>query len=351
MRHFDLTPLSPTFRTEVLKRLDNLAKPKGSLGRLEEIALQVCLIKETTLPRIQHPHHLLFSADHGIETEGVSKTPKCVTWQQTLNFQKQGTAIAFLCRQHGIELSVIDAGVDYDFPPDSGIIDCKIRKGTHNYLHEAAMSQTECQLAIERGAEQVDRVYAQGCDLISFGEMGVANTSSSALWAHLFTDHPLAKCVGAGSGLDDAGIQHKLTILQQALEKYPGTPAPLEVMSYFGGFEMVMAVGAMLRAAELRLPILIDGFIMTACLLAASQLHPTILEYAIYGHEGDEQGHALLLQYLRAKPILQLGMRLGEGTGALVAYPIVQSATLMMTEMHTWKGIDQESKNVIQKYF
>lgn len=351
MQTFHITPLSKSFREKVRQRLDNLAKPKGSLGRLEEIALQICLIKESIYPHIQHPHHLLFAADHGIVEEGVSKTPKCVTWQQTLNFHKHGTAIAYLCKQHHIELSVIDAGVDYDFPAQAGVIDCKIRKGTHNYLHQAAMTQEEFWLAIARGAEQVDRVYAEGCDLISFGEMGVANTSASAIWGHLFTEEPLAKCVGAGSGLDEEGIQHKLQILQQALNNYDGGRDPIKLMSYFGGFEMVMTVGAMLRAAELRLPILIDGFIMTACILAASQLHPSVLEYAIYGHLGDESGHALLLQHLGAKPILNLGMKLGEGTGAICAYPIVQSATLMMTEMHTWQGIDQESKNVIKKYF
>ncbi|MDN4754898.1 nicotinate-nucleotide--dimethylbenzimidazole phosphoribosyltransferase [Porphyromonadaceae bacterium W3.11] len=350
MKDFKIERLDDTFRKTLLQRLDDIAKPKGSLGRLEEIALKVGLIQKTLKPHLSNPHHILFSGDHGVEVEHISKSPREVTWQQTLNFMKFGTAIAYLCKQHGIKLEVVDSGVDYDFPKDSGIIDYKVRKGTSNYLHTAAMSHEEMELCIDRGAERVRKAHEDGCNVISFGEMGISNTSSSALWMHEFTGVPLSECIGAGSGLNSEELLHKLDVLQRAEDNYKGDHSPKDILSYFGGFEMVMTVGAMLQAAELKMVILIDGFIMTACILAASKLEPNVLEYAIFGHKGDEKGHSKMLDYLNVQPILDLGMKLGEGTGAVTAYPIVESAVLMMTEMHTWSGM-AESKNLIEKYF
>lgn len=346
MRQFKIQPLDQELREKVLQYIDNIAKPKGSLGRLEEVALQVALIQNNLHPRLHKPHHVLFSADHGIEREHVSKSPREVTWQQTLHFKGRGTSIDYLTRQHNIELVVVDSGVDYDIPADLGIVDRKIRKGTSNFLHEAAMTQEECQLCIDHGARQSEIAHNKGCNIISFGEMGIGNTSPSAIWMHKLTNISLCDCIGAGSGLSGDEMDHKHKVLTQAVANAPEDMEAEEVLRYFGGFEMVMTVGAMLRAAELRMTIVVDGFIMTSCMLMAAQFNPTVLEYAIFGHKGDEKGHAKLLNYLGAKPLLDLGMKLGEGTGAVTAYPIIQSAVLMMTEMSLFTV-----ESTIEKYF
>lgn len=330
----------------VLKdKIDNLTKPKGSLGTLEELALQIGWIQQSLSPTLTQPHNILFAADHGIVEEGVSKSPKEITWQQMLHFVEGGAGVNFLSNQHGFTLDLVDAGVDYDFPVEKGIIDKKVARGTRNYLHEAAMSEEEMDLCLQRGAEVVEMVHAQGCNVVSFGEMGIANTSSSSLWMHLFTGISLEKCVGAGSGLDNAGVSHKFNILQQAVNNYKGDGSAHDIIRYFGGLEMVMAIGGMLRAAELGMVIIIDGFIMTNCLLAASKLYPNVLPYAIYGHLGDEVGHRLVLEHMGAKPLLQLNLRLGEGTGAICAYPILVSAVNMINEM------DSFHKASVTKYF
>lgn len=330
----------------VLKdKIDNLTKPKGSLGTLEELALQIGWIQQSLSPTLTQPHNILFAADHGIVEEGVSKSPKEITWQQMLHFVEGGAGVNFLSNQHGFTLDLVDAGVDYDFPVEKGIIDKKVARGTRNYLHEAAMSEEEMDLCLQRGAEVVEMVHAQGCNVVSFGEMGIANTSSSSLWMHLFTGISLEKCVGAGSGLDNAGVTHKFNILQQAVNNYKGDGSAHDIIRYFGGLEMVMAIGGMLRAAELGMVIIIDGFIMTNCLLAASKLYPNVLPYAIYGHLGDEVGHRLVLEHMGAKPLLQLNLRLGEGTGAICAYPILVSAVNMINEM------DSFHKASVTKYF
>lgn len=330
----------------VLKdKIDNLTKPKGSLGTLEELALQIGWIQQSLSPTLTQPHNILFAADHGIVEEGVSKSPKEITWQQMLHFVEGGAGVNFLSNQHGFTLDLVDAGVDYDFPIEKGIIDKKVARGTRNYLHEAAMTEEEMDLCLQRGAEVVEMVHAQGCNVVSFGEMGIANTSSSSLWMHLFTGISLEKCVGAGSGLDNAGVTHKFNILQQAVNNYKGDGSAHDIIRYFGGLEMVMAIGGMLRAAELGMVIIIDGFIMTNCLLAASKLYPNVLPYAIYGHLGDEVGHRLVLEHMGAKPLLQLNLRLGEGTGAICAYPILVSAVNMINEM------DSFHKASVTKYF
>jgi len=221
----------------------------------------------------------------------------------------------------------------------------KVRKGTRNYLHEAAMTETEMELCLERGAEVVRRCREEGSNILSFGEMGIGNTSSSSLWMSCFTGIPLKECVGAGSGLDDAGIRHKYEVLKQSLDNYKGDGSPRDTIRYFGGLEMVMAVGAMLQAAELKMIILVDGFIMTNCILAAAKLYPEVLHYAVFGHCGDECGHKLVLDSLNAKPLLHLGLRLGEGTGAICAYPIIESAVRMINEM------DNFAHASITKYF
>lgn len=345
MKTFHIEKPDENLRPSIIDKINNLTKPKGSLGRLEEIALQIALIQQTLTPALHKPQNIIFAADHGIVEEGVSLSPKEVTWQQLSNFLHGGAGVNFLCRQHGFELKIVDAGVDYDLPYEKGIIDMKVRRGTRNYLYEAAMTKEEMKLCIERGAEVVRRCHEEGSNVLSFGEMGIGNTSSSSLWMTYFTGIPLEQCVGAGSGLNQQGIRHKYEVLKRSMENYNGDGSATDIIRYFGGLEMVMAVGAMLQAAELKMLILVDGFIMTNCMLAAMQLCPAVKDYAIFGHCGDESGHKLILEYMQAKPLINLGLRLGEGTGAICAYPLVDSAVRMINEM------DNFAHASITKYF
>ena len=344
---FHISRPDAAIRPALQAKIDDLTKPKGSLGRLEELALQVGLIQQTLSPTLRHPQNVVFAADHGIVAEGVSIAPKEVTWQQVCHFtHPQGTGgVNFLCRQHGFTLKVVDAGVDYDLPCDRGIIDLKVGRGTRNFLHGPAMTCEEMEQCLAGGASVVRQCFEEGSNILSFGEMGIGNTSPSSIWMSYFTGIPLSECVGAGSGLDGAGIRHKYEVLSRAMAGYGGDGSPRDIIRWFGGFEMVMAVGAMLQAAELRMVILVDGFIMTSCMLAASRLYPEVLDYAVFGHCGDESGHRKLLDALGAKPLLSLGLRLGEGTGAICAYPILDSAVRMINQMDTFSAAE------ITKYF
>lgn len=345
MISFQIQKPDTAIATALQDKIDNLAKPKGSLGTLEALAFQIGLIQQTLSPSLHHPVNVIYASDHGIADEGVSKSPKEVTRQVIHNFLNGGAGICFLSRQHGFEIKIVDGGVDFDFPVIPQLIDRKIRKGTRNFLHEAAMTREEMEMALQSGADIVTDCYREGCNVISFGEMGIGNTAASSMWMTCLTDIPLIDCVGAGSGLDQDGVRHKYNVLKKSLDHYPGDKNPLEIIRYFGGYEMVMAVGGMLRAAELKMIILVDGFIMTNCVLAASRLYPEMQHYCIFGHCGDEAGHRRLLDFLQAKPLLSLGLRLGEGSGSVCAYPIVESAVRMINEMHSFQ------QAAVTKYF
>ncbi|MDE5673494.1 MAG: nicotinate-nucleotide--dimethylbenzimidazole phosphoribosyltransferase [Duncaniella sp.] len=343
---FSIPPVDTAIEASVIDKIDNLTKPKGSLGRLEELAARICMIQQTLTPELRQPHNVLFAADHGVIAEGVSVSPKEVTWQQLGHFSKGGAGINFLCDQHGFRLVLVDAGVDYDIPAGHGIIDKKVRKSTRNFRHEAAMTADEFELCLKRGAEVIDEIHATtDCNIVSFGEMGSGSTSSSSMWMHLFTGIPLEQCIGAGAGLDSAGIRHKYEVLSESLARYDGDGSVESRMAWFGGYEMVMAVGAMLRAAELGMVIIVDGFIMTSCILAASRLYPAVLDYAVFGHQGDESGHKLMLEHLGVRALLHLDLRLGEGSGAVCAYPIIESAVRMINHMDSFKDVN------VTKYF
>ena len=347
MRTFEIEPLNTSLQSAIQQKIDNLNKPKGSLGRLEELALQVCLIQQTLSPSLAHPCHLLLGGDHGIEREGVSVSPREVTWQQMINFTHGGGGVNMFCRQHGFKLRIVDVGVDYDLSAIPGIINRKIARGTRNFLHEPAMTEEEFDKAIQVGVDLVDDCLIEGCQVLCIGEMGIGNTSPSSIWMSLFCDIPLNECIGAGAGLDTPGIRHKCEVLRQAVanSKLYTLNSTLSILRYFGGFEMIAAIGAMLRAAEQHLFILVDGFIMTACALATCQLYPAAQSYMVFGHCGDESGHRRMLDAMGAKPLLSLGLRLGEGTGALCAFPILDSAVRMMNEMNNFDNGN------ITKYF
>ena len=343
MIQFDIKAAEKALQGAIQQKIDNLNKPKGSLGRLEELAMQICLIQQSLEPSLAHPCHLLFGGDHGIEREGVSVSPREVTWQQMINFTRGGGGVNMFCRQHGFKLRIVDVGVDYDLSGIDGIINRKIARGTKNFLYEPAMSEAEFDQAIKIGSELVDDCIAEGCKVLCIGEMGIANTSPSSIWMHLFGGIPLEDCIGAGAGLNAPGIRHKYEVLNKAVERFK--TGSFEPLSYFGGFEMIAAIGAMLKAAEKHLVILVDGFIMTACALAAIKLYPAAKDYMIFTHCGDESGHKMMLDMVGAKPLLHLGLRLGEGTGALCAFPIVDSAVRMINEMNNFSNAN------ITKYF
>ena len=345
MKTFQISTPDQTILESLIFKINDLTKPKGSLGTLEDIATQIGLIQQTLHPELHKPHGIIFAADHGIVDEGVSFSPKEVTRQMISNFLGGGAGINFLARQHNFVLKVVDGGIDYDFPAIDGLISRKVRKGTRKFLYESALTDLEVEQCIEIGAEVVKECHKEGCNIICFGELGIGNTSPSSMWMTCLAGIPLLECVGAGSGLDSRGVMHKYTILKRALDNFKEERNAMNVMRYFGGIEMIMAVGGMLQAAELNMIILVDGFIMTNCVLAASKLYPEVINYCVFGHQGDEAGHKLLLDHLKVKPLLNLGLRLGEGSGAICAYPIVESAVRMINEMNTF------SNAAVTKYF
>lgn len=310
-------------------------KPPGSLGMLEDLALQLGLVLRTVQPRIAKPTILVFAADHGIVAENVSPYPQSVTAQMVANFLAGGAAINVFARQNGCELQVVDAGVNHDFGVRAGLIDRKVAPGTRNFAQGPAMSQVQCETALAHGMALVDALEG---NILGFGEMGIGNTTVAAAIMHKLTGLPLAACVGAGTGLDAAGVRHKQEVIARAVARHAGMASPLDVLATFGGFEIAMMAGAMLQAAQKHMVLMIDGFIVTSALLVAARLQPAILDYCVFAHCSGEQGHRKLLEYLGARPLLQLGMRLGEGTGCALGLPLVQAAANFLTEMATFES-------------
>ncbi|KIO78058.1 nicotinate-nucleotide--dimethylbenzimidazole phosphoribosyltransferase [Pedobacter lusitanus] len=332
--------------TEDLKILiDNKTKPPGSLGMLEELALQIGEILGTTSPELIQPHLVVFAADHGIANEGVSAFPQEVTRQMVLNFLNGGAAINVFCRQHDIHLQVVDAGVNYDFEPDLPLGDAKIAKGTASFLHGPAMTAAQMERCLTKGEAVVAEIEAKGCNVIGFGEMGIGNTSSAAVLMSLLCNLPMADCIGRGTGLNDQQLLRKQEILEQAVANYSGSRAVSELMTHFGGFELVEMTGAMLAAGKRNMVILVDGFIATAAFLCALQLDPQLKSKAVFCHESEEKGHRLLLTHLKAKPLLGLGLRLGEGTGCALAYPLLKSSVNFLNEMASFQSAEVSGKS------
>ena len=346
MSTWTIAPPDAALSAAIRHRIDTKTKPLGALGKLEALAHQIALVQQTLTPALHRPHVLVFAADHGIAQAGVSQYPPEVTHQMVRNFAGGGAAINVFCRQHGLGLTIVDAGVRGSFADLPAVRDEKIAEGTRNFLHEPAMSAAQCADALRRGARLTDELHASGCNVLGVGEMGIGNTSAAAVLMHLLTGRPLAECVGRGTGLDAAGLARKLATLTQAVAAHPGIgPAPLAVLATFGGFEIAQMCGALLRAAEHGMLLLIDGFIASAALLVAARLAPAVLGYCVFCHESGEQGHRLLLAELGGQPLLRLGLRLGEGTGAALAYPLVQAASAFLNEMASFEsaGVSDDS--------
>ena len=351
MRIFQISPLDPInsldriLESEIQKKIDLKTKPLGSLGTLEKIALQIGLIQNTLTPQLNNPTMLVFAGDHGIAASGVSPYPQAVTAQMVLNFLNGGAAINVFAKQNNMQLRVIDAGVNHPFEPHPHLINAKISMGTANFLHEPAMTNMQCEQALTLGAGLSAKEAQAGCNVFGFGEMGIANTSSASCLMSVLCSLPIEQCVGRGTGLDDAGLAKKTEILKQALQHHAlNGQDTMRVLTTFGGFEIAMMVGAMLCAAEQKTLLLIDGFISSVALLVASKLQSNILQYCVFAHCSGEAGHKQLLDYLGAKPLLDLGLRLGEGTGAALAMPLLQAAVNFLNDMASFESAGVSEK-------
>ncbi len=339
---FVICPRSEKLASTLQTKIDLKTKPLGSLGQLESLALQIGLCQNTLTPSLNKPCIIIFAGDHGIVESRVSAYPQTVTAQMVANFLSGGAAISVFARQHQLELLIIDAGVNADLARHPRLINAKIGKGTLNFLTNPAMTTEDCNKALQAGADLVLQQYDIGCNCIGFGEMGIGNTSSAALLMHCLTAMPLVQCVGRGTGLNDAQLLNKLSVLQQALNQHKGITEPLDVLATFGGFEIAMMVGAYLKSAELGMLIMVDGFIAGTALLVACKLYPQVLDYCVFSHVSSEQGHQALLDQFNARPLLNLDLRLGEGSGIALAYPLLQSAVVFLNEMATFDeaGVD-----------
>lgn len=360
-----IPPLDTSLAPALEARIDGKTKPLGALGRLESLALQLGLIQQSLSPQIVEPHILVCAGDHGAARAGVSAYPQEVTWQMVENFLRGGAAINVFARQSGARLVVVDAGVAHEFGPRENLVDKKIGAvGTANYLEGPAMSDAQCRLALEHGAGLARSIAATGCNTLGFGEMGIGNTASASLLTHCLTGLPLAEVVGRGTGLDAAGLARKHALLEQALAAWPERPQishlplaegkagkgssrigvaeacedALSILARFGGFEIVMLAGAMLEAARSRMTLVIDGFIVTSAFLAAQRLAPDLLDYAVFSHRSNEAGHRRQLDWLGATPLLDLDLRLGEGTGAALALPLLRASCAFLNEMASFES-------------
>lgn len=336
MLNFGIKPLSTDLIPALQEKIDNKTKPLGSLGKLETLALKLGQIQNTLSPQLKNPTMLVFAADHGIAESNVSPCPQEITYQMVYNFLKGGAGINVFTQQHGINIKVVDAGVKHDFPPHPNLIDAKIAKSTKNFLNEPAMTESQCIECLSKGAEIAKKEYLKGCNIIGFGEMGIGNTSPATIFLSLFCNLDIIECTGVGAGLTTERTRKKAEILKQSIINNPTDGSPLSILRTFGGFEIAMMIGSMLKSAELGMTIMIDGFIATAAILLASKINKNILDYCIFSHKSEEKGHILMLEHLNADPILNLNLRLGEGTGVAIAYPIIVSAVTFINKMETF---------------
>ncbi|MDP3355151.1 MAG: nicotinate-nucleotide--dimethylbenzimidazole phosphoribosyltransferase [Polaromonas sp.] len=322
-------------------KIDQKTKPQGALGQLERLALQIGLIQRSDSLRFDAPQMVVFAADHGIAVEGVSAFPQAVTVQMVGNMLAGGAAINVFARQHGFALQVVDAGVAADLADHPQLLKRKIAASTHNICVGPAMSLAQAGQALQAG---MDVVQALPGNVVAFGEMGIANTSAAALLLARLAGLPISDVVGRGTGLNDAQLAHKQAVLTRALARHADVREPLAVLAALGGFEIAMMTGAMLQAASERRVVLVDGFIAGAAALVACALAPQVRDYLVFCHRSAERGHHLLLAHLKATPLLDLDMRLGEGTGALLAWPLLQSAALFMAEMASFESAGVSGK-------
>lgn len=346
----DLSDAALTARLQ--HKIDNKTKPLGSLGQLESLALQIGQILGTDLPQLDQPQLLVFAGDHGLTARGVSAFPSDVTWQMVENFLAGGACVSVLAKANNIALNVVDCGVNHAFldaaktplnTPRAGLLNVKIANGTADSSIAPAMTTAQCQQAIENGMAIVKNLSGNA---ILLGEMGIGNTSAASLILSRLAEIDIADCTGAGTGLDGAGIDRKTMVLREVLNFHKDVVAPLDVMAAFGGFEMATMLGAVLQAAQERRVIVVDGFITTSVILVAYAMQPALLQRCVFAHRSGERGHGLMLDKLNAKPLLDMGLRLGEGSGAALAWPLLVAACAVLWEMASFESARVSEKSV-----
>ncbi len=329
-------------------RQATLTKPPGSLGRLEELSIQLAAAVGNPHPATARKAVIIMAADHGVAAEGVSAYPAAVTRQMAFNFVRGGAAINVLARQAGARVVVVDIGIATDFGAEPGILSRKIAPGTHNIAHGPAMSRVQAETAINEGIDVVQAEIANGLDLVATGDMGIGNTTAAAAITAVITRQPVASVTGRGTGIDNAGLAHKVEIIERALAiNKPNADDPLNMLSKVGGLEIAGLAGVMIGAAAKRVPVVIDGFISGAAALIAVGLAPDVRPYLIAAHQSTEAGHRAALDHLDLRPLLDLNLRLGEGTGAVLAFHLVDAAARILNEMATFAeaGVENKTKD------
>ena len=333
----EVHPLEANLLAAAQVRLDDLTKPPGSLGRLEEVARKLAAIQRTVRPIIRRKRVYTLAADHGVTEEGVSAFPREVTPQMVLNFLRGGAAINVLTRHVGAEIVVVDIGVDHDFGTPEGLVSAKVARGTGNLARGPAMSRAQAVSAVGVGVELAQRAAADGVDLLGIGEMGIGNTTPASALLAAFTGLPAEEVVGRGTGVDDAGLQRKARAVSRGLEVNRPDPAdPLDVLAKVGGLEIAGMAGVCLGAAAKRVPVVVDGFIATSAALVAARLAPAVRDYLFLSHLSQERAHALMVEHVGQAPLLVLELRLGEGTGAALAMSLIEASAKILTEMATF---------------
>ncbi len=340
-----IAPLDDELVADLQAKIDSKTKPLGALGRLETLAMQIGRIQQSLTPRLSRPHVVVFAADHGAAKAGISAYPQDVTWQMVENFLAGGAAINVFARQNQLALRIVDAGVAHDFGRRDGLINGKIAAGTANYLESPAMTASQRDTAMNYGRQLAHKLAESGCNALGLGEMGIGNTASASLITHCLTGAPLPQVIGRGAGLDDAGLDRKQMLLANALARGGCPDNPLDVLAEYGGFEIAMMVGALFGAAEKRMLLVIDGFIVTAALLVAHKLIPAIADYCVFAHHSSEPGHIRQLTHLNAAPLLDMNLRLGEGTGAALAWPLIQAAAAFLNDMASFESAGVSGKD------
>ena len=340
----DVPPISNSNLSKDLQsKLDNKTKPIGALGRLENLALRIGLILGNKNPELIQPQMLVCAADHGLTAEGISAYPSDVTWQMVENFLAGGAAVSVLSKQNNISLNVVDCGVRHDFSPREGLIIQKVSNGTANSLYEPAMSNEECQKAMNNGMNITLNLPGNA---LLIGEMGIGNSSAAAMLLSRLTDNDIGSCTGSGTGMFGDDLKTKTVILEKVLKKHKDAKEPLDALAAFGGLEIATLAGAVIQAASERRVIVVDGFIASSAVLVASKIEPAVLDYCIFSHRSDEQGHSLMLNEMSAKPLLDLNLRLGEGSGAALAWPLLVSACTILRDMASFEaaGVSRDEK-------
>lgn len=333
----NIRPVDQACMEHTQARLDRLTKPRGSLGRLEELAIRYVGITGEERPKVPSAVVLTFAADHGVTDEGVSAYPREVTAQMVLNFLRGGAGVNVLASHVGADVQVVDIGVDHDFGPLPRLIVKKVARGTKNFLREPAMSVAQAIQALEVGVALANQLAAQGIGLLGTGEMGIGNTTPSAAITAVFTGETVAQVTGRGTGIDDEGYRRKVEVIEQAiLRHHPNPDDPLDVLSKVGGLEIAGLAGLILGGAAHRIPVVLDGFIAGAAALIAVKLQPRCRDYLIASHQSVERGHGLILTQLGLMPLFDLSLRLGEGTGACLGIGLVQAAIKILKQMATF---------------